>query len=268
MGTLTGQQINQTYDGLLKLSDSTTGITSTLQSIEDGLGNDTGSRIATNYFTSPNVPNFNFNLKPDFAGIGFVAGAGGVFQANSQNRTLYTYFWDSGNYSYSALTYNLGTLSSTSDVVTMAFYSMQMVPQYGVAPKDLIMSGITLESRAPSTTGLKTTLLPSTLSFSGTGGGFYIAAINISNANVTPTVRYGTPTIVLNNQFIGVTLGLYINAAGNATNVGNRQVSWTSNSSFVPLNLPFQQSYSETNIQNATENALTSFPGFALNVIK
>lgn len=48
MGTLTGQQINNTYDGLLKLSDSTTGITSTFQAIEDGLGNNTGGGFSNN----------------------------------------------------------------------------------------------------------------------------------------------------------------------------------------------------------------------------
>jgi hypothetical protein len=268
MGTLTGQQINQTYDGLLKLADSTTGITSSLQSIQDGLGNDTGSRIGTNYFTAPNVPNLNFNLKPDFAGTGFNTGAGSIFGATTQNKTLYTMFYDSGNYAYSAVTYNLGTLSSTSDVVSMAFYSMQMVPQYGIAPKDLIMSGITLESRAPSTTGVKTTLLPSTLSFTATGGGFYIAAINISNGGVTPTVRYGSGVFTIYNQSFGLGLGLFLNAAGTTTNVGSRAGSITNSNSLLPLNLPFQTSYTDTDIRSNLENLNTTFPGFGLNVIR
>ena len=48
MGTLSGQSISDTYDGLLKLADSTTGITSTYQQIQDGLGNDTNTKISTN----------------------------------------------------------------------------------------------------------------------------------------------------------------------------------------------------------------------------
>ena len=48
MSTLTGQQINQTYKGLLKLDDSSTGITQNLQAIQDGLGNNTGLQIKQN----------------------------------------------------------------------------------------------------------------------------------------------------------------------------------------------------------------------------
>lgn len=44
MSNLTGQQIQNTYEGLLNLEDSTTGITSNLQAIQDGLGNNTGDR--------------------------------------------------------------------------------------------------------------------------------------------------------------------------------------------------------------------------------
>ena len=41
MGTLTGQRIKDTYDGLLKTTDSTSGLPATGTTvIEDGLGND------------------------------------------------------------------------------------------------------------------------------------------------------------------------------------------------------------------------------------
>jgi hypothetical protein len=39
MSTLFGNNISQTYQGLIKLADSTTGVTSTTQSFQDGLGN-------------------------------------------------------------------------------------------------------------------------------------------------------------------------------------------------------------------------------------
>ena len=48
MSTLTGQQINLTYPGLLNLETSTTGITSSFQQIQDGLGNNTGLTIRQN----------------------------------------------------------------------------------------------------------------------------------------------------------------------------------------------------------------------------
>ena len=39
MGQLTNLYVSQSYQGLLKLQDSTTGVTGTLQYVQDGLGN-------------------------------------------------------------------------------------------------------------------------------------------------------------------------------------------------------------------------------------
>jgi len=265
MGTLTGQQINNTYDGLLKLSDSTTGITSSLQAIEDGLGNNTGTRIATNLFTAPNIPNLNFNLKPDYAGTGVASGAGIAMPANSQNTTLYTLFYDAGVYDYSAITYNLGTLTSTSDVVTTAFYTLQLVNEYGIGPADLIMSGITLDSTG--STGIKTTLLPSTLSFSGYGGGFFVCCSRFTNSGVTPTVRYGGMiTTSINQSVTAYSLGYYINASGNALTLASRQ-PWLA-SQYFPLALPFQTSYSPLDIRNNITNPFGTAMGFGLKLRK
>jgi hypothetical protein len=266
MGTLTGQQINNTYDGLLKLADSTTGITSTYQQVQDGLGNDTNTRISTQGIISPNVVGMNY-LKPDYCGNGVVAGAGNPQIANTQNRVIYYPFYDTGNFSYSAISYNLGTLSSTSDVVNVAFYTMQFVPGSGIAPKDLIMSGFTFESSAPSTTGLKTTLLPSTLSFSGTGGGFYIIAFNISNAGVTPTVRYGSPTISIANQSYAYNIGFVLTAAGTGITAGQRLGSLAGQSSILN-NLVLQPSYSQSDITTNLSTTVNGIVyGFGLKTI-
>jgi hypothetical protein len=263
MSNLTGQQINQTYDGLLNLQDSTTGITSSLQAIQDGLGNNTGARIATNFFTAPNVMSMNMNLLPDYMGNGAASGVGTVQPANSQNRLLYNLFYDNGVASYSAITYNLGTLTSTSDVVSAYFYSLQLVPGYGIAPKDLIMSGITLQSAG--STGYKTTTLPSTLSFSGTGGGYYVFAFYIANSNVTPTVRYGAPIISARNQSFSETLGYYFNAAGTQQLSGGRLGITTA---IIINTLPVQSSYSVSDIQNNYSANSATPVGFALNVIR
>jgi hypothetical protein len=178
---------------------------------------------------------------------------------------LYFPFYDPGVYSFSAISYNLGTITTTSDVVSMAFYTMGQVPIIGVSPKDLIMSGITLESA--TSTGVKTTNLPSTLSFSGTGGGFYIAAFYVSNSGVTPTVRYGSGTIVTNNQSFGATLGLYLNTAGTGTNIGQRFPTNLGNSNAV-LNLPFQSSYSTADITSNVSSTLSNqLWGFGLKPI-
>ena len=270
MSTLSGQSISNTYDGLLKLSDSTTGITSTFQAIEDGLGNDTGSRISTQGITSPNIGNVQTTLVPDFMGNGAAATASAPV-ANSHNRLIYNMFYDTGVHSYSAITYNLNTLSSTSDDVNFYIYSLQLVPGYGVAPKDLIMSGITLESRAPSTTGIKTTLLPSTLSFSGTGGGWYVYAYYVSNGAVTQTVRYGTPILGVHLQ-AGVPtspLGFYVSSLGTGLSLASRAGGFASGAAVLINNLAVQPSYSISDITaNWALGAAAPSIGFGLNVIR
>ena len=39
MGQLTNLYVSESYQGLLKLTDSTTGVTGTLQYVQDGVGN-------------------------------------------------------------------------------------------------------------------------------------------------------------------------------------------------------------------------------------
>lgn len=225
MGTLTGQQINNTYDGLLKLSDSTTGITNSLQAIEDGLGNNTGSRIAINNFTAPNQIAFYQNTSPQqFYGPGAGSGQGSLPGATSQNNLLFTYFYDNGNYSYSAITINVNTPTSTSDVVELLFYDLQFVDDYGQFPNNLIMSGITLPNTG---SGFQTITLPSTLSFSGKGGGYYAAVLKITNGGVTPTFRYTVGVSAINNQSYLWHLGFVRNNAGNQYQYGNRASSYT-----------------------------------------
>jgi hypothetical protein len=261
MSTLTGQAIKDTYDGLLKLADSTNPITSTPQQIQDGLGNNTNTRISTLGIISPNVMNIN-SLKPDYGGVGFTAAAGANVAA-IQNRTLYYPFFDSGFNSYSAITYNSLNATTTNDVVSAAFYSMQLVQGIGFAPKDLIQSGITM---VVNSTGIKTTTLPSTLSFSGTGGGYYMIAFYMSNSGTTPTARYAaTNTNVISTAFGYGALGFYLNAAGTVTNIGSKYNSTTMN----VLNLPFQSAYTSSDITTNYVTTITTQPyyGFSLNTI-
>lgn len=261
MPTLSGQTIQSTYQGLLKLADSTTGITSTYQQIQDGLGNNTNSRISTLGIQAPNFQTYN-NLKPDYMGVGFTA-AGVAASTNTQNRTLYSVFYDTGIYSYSAITYNCVTATTSSDVVNIAFYTMQQVPTIGIAPKDLIMSGITLVTNS---TGIKTTTLPSTLSFSGTGGGYYIMAMIISNSNVTPTFRYTGMNIASYNQQFG--LGFYINAAGTGTNLGSKATSIGPQFFNLLNNLSsFQTTYTQNDIITNFSTSIPGAYGYCLNVI-
>jgi hypothetical protein len=146
----------------------------------------------------------------------------------------------------------------------MAIYSLQLVPGIGIAPKDLIMSGVTMISNS---TGVKTTSLPSTLSFSGTGGGFYIVAYYVSNASVTPTVRYTTGNLTTQNQSYATSLGVYLNAAGTGSQIGQKY--GTIGSFINVLNLPFQTSYSQSDITTNYVTSITTQPmwGVGLNTI-
>ena len=47
MGQLTNQYVSQSYQGLLKLDDSSTGVTSTLQYVQDGVGNNIPIQVST-----------------------------------------------------------------------------------------------------------------------------------------------------------------------------------------------------------------------------
>jgi hypothetical protein len=211
MSSLTGSQINQSYQGLIKLADSTTGVTTSLQTLQDGLGNDLPMGVKDGYFYTPNQYTFPL-YKGKYYGPGFSTSASaGV--AGTQNTVFVYPFMDQGLYSYSAITYNLSQVTSTSDVVTVAFYDTEIYEDGGLYPGNLIMSGITLASTG--STGLRTTSLPSTLSFSGTGAGLYFMCAIISNTNVTPTVRYTSTSQIVN--IIGLNnYGNYANTANTA----------------------------------------------------
>jgi len=264
MSVLTGQQIKDTYPGLLNLATATTGITTTPQQIQDGLGNNTGTKIATNWLTNPMVLGLQ-EFKGDYYGLGFSTTAVAPV-ASSQNVILAFPFYDSGSYDYSAITYNVLTATSTSDVVTVAFYTTQNVDGVGLAPSVLIQSGITLTSNS---TGVKTTSLPSTLSFSAYGPGIYFYVMKISNASVTPTVRYGA---AVNNsiysQISTLKNGYTLTTAG--TSAQNSYKSLAGQASIVYSGLTnFQTSYSTTDVRTFSSTVTFNQPyGFVVNTIK
>lgn len=191
MSTLTGQQIQNTYQGLLKLDNSTTGITENLQAIQDGLGNNTGLRITTDQLEVPNIVSF-IPLKARYYGAGFNNVNAAQYASTLQNTILATFFQDGGEYSYSAITFNTITATSTSDTVEFAIYTSQMINPQGLFPHAPIISGITADT---TTTGLKTFVFPSHISFSGYGGGIYFLVFKISNSGVQPTYRPGSTGI-------------------------------------------------------------------------
>jgi len=183
MATLSGQTIQSTYQGLLKFSDSTTGITSSFQSIEDGLGNATGMRIKPNEFDVPNLMYFR-PMKGAYYGIG-VSSNSGVNPAN-QNIIVANPFIDNGLYSYSAITLFTALATSTNDTIEFGLYSPQETTQ-GLMPGSAIVTGITAST---TSTGLQTYTFATPISFSGSPGLNFLVS-KISNSGVTPTVRFG-----------------------------------------------------------------------------
>jgi hypothetical protein len=267
MATLSGQSIQNTYDGLLKLADSTTGITSTLQAIEDGLGNNTGARIATNQFTAPNVYGmYHNNLKPQYMGTGFLPTGTYTPGAGSQGQLIFGYFYDTGVHSYSAVTVNVTTQTSTSDTLELLFYDLQFVNDYGAFPRNQIMSGITLDT---TPTGLRTTVLPSTLSFSGQGGGFYAFVLKYGNAgNVTPTVRYATAA-QQNFNPNAYLLGNVRNSANTGLIVANRAQTYAGSTGYWFSTQATPATITEADVASRFSTTVIAGQfGFALHTIK
>jgi len=271
MATLSGQTIENTYDGLLKLEDSTNPISSSLQNIQDGLGNNTGFRIAQNQLFHRQLT-FSDNFKPDYGGTSFsLTDTSFSSFAGMQNKLVAQPFYDPGLYTYSSITYSLRFASTRSDTVNIAFYDSQFVDGVGLAPRNLIMSGITLTSTGA--TGMIETALPSNLTFTG-GQQYYYMCFIVSNSGVTPNVQYRavddfprgsgiTNTVYGNGIGLGMALvevsGVYyLRPGGRASSTSN-----------TPYTLGFQTSYSSSDISTNTNltPSITGGIGFILKTI-
>jgi len=263
MATLSGQTIQSTYKGLLKLANSTSGITSSYQSIEDGLGNDTGIKIKNNnILDTAHLSTIHF--KPKSLGTALGNAAQGIIPA-IQNYLVGQLFWDNGKYSYSSITLTVRTATTTSDIVTAAFYSSQMTPN-GLLPKDLILSGITIPV---TTTGQTTINFSSPLTFSDSPGLYYFM-YKVSNSGVTPTYRFSIPSSNIFNQQIMEMHGL--NGFWNTSYATLPANGLTGNSNFTfgfSGLTNFSTSYTSSQIVSAQTTNLANMPntGFLLNVI-
>ncbi|CAB4141735.1 hypothetical protein UFOVP424_27 [uncultured Caudovirales phage] len=266
MSALTGNQIKDTYQGLLKLADSSTGITQSFQAVQDGLGNDTGLRIATGQLESDNIPSF-VPLKARYYGSGFNNAAGVQYSAGIQNTILATPFYDNGNYSYSAISINVGTQTSTSDTLEFAIYTSQMINPNGLYPHAPIISGLTADV---SSTGVKTVSFGSNISMSGYGAGIYWLVYEISNGGVQPTFRPAPAqqTTLLNQLYFpiyGMTLGFTTNTYQVFNRYNNTQNTFQSFSGLTTFGNPFPNTI---NTAQSTNTGLAGAPmGFVLHTV-
>lgn len=264
MSALSPLQINLSYQGLLKLADSTTGITQTVQSIQDGLGNDTGLKIGTNRLQGGNtMPWYK-------AGVGKYYGSGfGTTAANpstNQNLLIAGYFYDNGVSSYSAVTVSCTTLHAT-DTCEVAFYDSQYIEGYGLQPYNKLAQ---LTITGTTTTGLKTMVLASPLTFSGQGPGLVF--------QVSKYISGGAPTIRLASAVNGATAfrafaanhtGFIFNTAGTAAFEPTQYIGTTNASSFVYNTGTFPTTWSSTeSALLTTTSGGVLFPGVLLHTIR
>jgi hypothetical protein len=262
MSNLTGQAIQNTYPGLLNLQTATTGITSSLQAIQDGLGNNTGLQISTTQLESQNILSF-VPFQSRYFGSGFSNTAPAQYGSGTQNVILATPFYDNGNYSYSAMSVNVTTITSTSDTVEFAIYTPQLINPNGLFPHTPIISGLTCDT---TTLGVKTISFPSNISFSGYGAGLYWLVYKISNGGVQPTVRFGASgqaTLLnqilfpINGQVLGFTTNTYQNF--------NRYNNTPNNLQVYTSLTTFDNPYSNT--INSQQSTTTSITGVGAGVL-
>lgn len=261
MPGLIGEEIRNTYSGLIKLDDSTGGITPTLQELTDGDGTPVGVRIAENKFDPINIPSYTA-LKGKYYGNGFSTGAASAFAANTQNIIIATMFYDLGRYSYSAMSVNVITATTSSDTCEGAFYTAQMT-ENGLMPHIPILSGITIPTTAPL--GVNTITFGSDLSFSGYGAGPYFFVYKVSNSGVTPTVRWGTGQQSITPQLAPQSIYGFTRTPGT---IGYVNSTSANGSSFVfsgqtTFDDPFASTIYTT--QTETPNINTPGPGFILH---
>jgi hypothetical protein len=170
-------------------------------------------------------------------------------------------FYNSGFDSFSSITYNVNSATTSSDVVEFGIYSSQFVnsSSYGLFPYQLVATGCTLITNS---TGSKTTTFTSPISFANFGPGIYFAAIKTTNGGVTPTVRFRQNTLSATlNPIINIYSGFFnststniFSTAGLSLNIWNNGVvQWVSE---------FDSSVRST--YNIVASSM-QFPGFVIN---
>jgi hypothetical protein len=262
MASLSGQTIQSTYPGLLKLETATTGITSNLQSIQDGLGNNTGLRIKTNQLESNNIISL-IPLKARYYGNGY-NNASATPYSNLQNVIIATPFYDKGSYSYSAMSFNV--LTGSTDIVEIALYTSQMINPSGIFPYEPVISGLTANT---TTSGIKTITFPTPISFSGYGAGMYYLVYKITAAS-SPVFRVSTSSSF--SSFAPFLPGVYGFSQSLATNVFATQYRFNNAGSTLQVftgATTFDNPYSTSlpSLQSTSQTASGNAFGFLLHTV-
>jgi hypothetical protein len=107
MGQLTNQYVSQSYQGLLKLEDSSNGVTATLQNVQDGLGNNLPIKISSTQVT----------ITGSFFGNG--TGLTGITATNAISSS-YSNYAVTASYALNAVIPS-GTVSGSQQIVDLGF---------------------------------------------------------------------------------------------------------------------------------------------------
>lgn len=269
MSSLTGSQINQSYQGLIKLADSTTGITSGVQTITDGEGNSTGIRIGQDFFQPvwgvsqyPVAPN-------DYYGVG-IGGTQITPTASQVNNKTVNFFYDRGVESYSAVTWNVWIQFDVNEWIDYAFYKIDYIAGQGYVPTDRV-SDVYSYSGVQAGAGFRVHTLPSNLSFSGTGPGVY-AMVLVYNA------PDGTLTGRLTSLALSSTSALYplmnANMGFVKNTINNAAPTWWSTNStaqsgqFTMSGTSLSSSFTSSNYPGTSFISSGIGAGFLLNTVK
>jgi len=263
MGSLSGQTIQSTYQGLLKLSDSTTGITNSYQQIQDGLGNDTGIKIKNNSIFD-NAHQTTTNFKPKSLGSGFSNTA--INAPTYKNYLVAQLFLDYGKYSYSSITFNIRTATTTNDTLQVALYSSQMTAN-GVLPKDKISDTVSIPLNA---TNQVTVPFTNNFSFSGSPGLNFLMLLPSTTATTFSFRPAGVTTTFLPSGLLdmnglnGPNNGIYFIHCTRALGTANNVAAIYGFSGLTS----FASAYTSSQISSA--QSVLSNPnniGFILNVV-
>jgi hypothetical protein len=124
MGQLTNLYVSESYQGLLKLTDSTTGLTSTLQTVQDGLGGNSPLQISR---TQVNISGtFTVNGAP-------VGGAdtGSLMKTGSVAGNVLTFTKGDGSTFNLSVTSSIpsGTISGSQQIIDLGFATTSSVNQ-------------------------------------------------------------------------------------------------------------------------------------------
>lgn len=254
MATLSGQTIANTYQGLLKLDDSSQGVTSTLQPLQDGLGNNVGGaeyndelfKTTSNFY----LPEARYKFQYYGTGLGnnVYEPVSDLYYIPDQYST--TALYDMGLWSYSAMTFWVNQTGTIGDpnIFQLALYDATLSPTLGIIPNNRLTPVITLD---PST-AVGFYNIPFGYDIKITTG-FYFLVLSVYNGGVLPTFK---PRSQGNNTFKSMSSSMlgYSQATGSTfTNVFASVTGSASSqnlSAQIYNNLGFPSQYTENDLIN------------------